>query len=354
VKRVTDVIETRAGLHEAWRTAYLYGCGEHHRIRGDHAAALADLTRALGQAAPGGHQLWPNIAGAHLRTLFELGRYAEVKRLGTDYLTRAEECGLGYVKNYLRMPLALALAKLGARAAASALTQLVIDELRALGSTGINLAAAYEARASIDLIGGEQASSEHHAALSAEHWRSGRKRLSLARQLRFAERREVEGPLDEITLVSQFTSTLEGCNDAMQRARCGLEYLGRNSGARGGLLYVQTEHGLARAASFGDVAASPALDSWASAYFAREFDEEGDSTGMHDDAPDDSAAQHTFSGNRRYVPVLLTHQGPRGVALTGVALLLTDEASAFTYPSRVAAELSRTLGNAGDAVTAYV
>jgi hypothetical protein len=75
---------------------------------------------------------------------------------------------------------------------------------------------------------------------------------------------------------------------------------------------------------------------------------------VHSDAPDESETDHTFSGNRRYVPVLLTHQGPRGVALTGVALLLTDESSAFTYPSRVAAELSRTLGQAGDAATAYV
>lgn len=354
VKRVTDVIEARAVVHHAWRPAFLYGCGEHHRIRGDHAAALAQFTHALELAKPGGHQIWPNIAGAHLRTLFELGRYAEVKELGTEYLARAEECALGYVKNYLRMPLGMALAKLGEQAAGVALSQLAIDELLALGSTGINLAAAYEARARIDLIGGEQASSEHHAALSAEQWRSGRKRLSVARQSMFAERRDPDGPLDEISIVSQFTSTLEGCNDATQRARCGLEYLGRNSGARGGLLYVQTEDGLARAAIFGDVEASPDLDSWASAYFSRELDEEGETTDVHSDAPDESATDHTFSGNRRYVPVLLTHQGPRGVALTGVALLLTDEESAFTYPSRVAAELSRTLGNAGDAVTAYV
>jgi hypothetical protein len=116
---------------------------------------------------------------------------------------------------------------------------------------------------------------------------------------------------------------------------------------------VQTEDGLERSASFGDVEPSAEIDEWARKYLEHEVDE-SETTDVHSNPPEAVEGEHAVSGDRRYVPVLLTHQAPRGVALTGVALLLTSTDTAFTYPSRVATELSRVVSSAGDALTSYV
>jgi hypothetical protein len=55
-----------------------------------------------------------------------------------------------------------------------------------------------------------------------------------------------------------------------------------------------------------------------------------------------------------YVRVLLSHQSVQGVALTGLAVLVVERNSPFTYPSRAAAELSRIAAEAGDAAATYV
>jgi hypothetical protein len=351
VKRATDAIEPRALLHRAWQPAFLYGLGEYHRIRGDYLAALELLESALALAKPGEHQLWPNAAGALLRTLAEAERYDEVRSRGEAYLSQAGQCGLGYVRIYLRMPLSLALSKLGERAAAVALAQSIVDELLALASTGINLAAAYETRARVALDAGDQTGAEHYAALAREQWRSGRKKQQVTRRGLDGDPRIDDGLLDEVSVLSQMTSILESCPNAAERARCGLDYLGRHSGAAGGLLYLHTDGGLMRAACLGQAEASVELDRWAHTYFERELYED-EATGMHDAEATSQARDHMTVGGRRYVPVLLTHQAVQGVAITGVALLVDSDA--FTYPGRVAAELSRATSEAGDAIVSYV
>ncbi|HMJ16193.1 MAG TPA: hypothetical protein VK524_32485, partial [Polyangiaceae bacterium] len=53
--------------------------------------------------------------------------------------------------------------------------------------------------------------------------------------------------------------------------------------------------------------------------------------------------------NERYVPVLLSHPDDLGWALTGLAVLVLPPGVRFSYPSRFAAELSKTLASSGDA-----
>ena len=354
VRRATEAIELRAQIHHAWRPVYLYGRGEHSRIRGDYAAARSELESALELVQPGTHQVWPNLAGAYLRTLFELGRFGDVKALGTAYLKYANESGFGYVRNYLRMPLSLALSKLGEHTEALSLAQIAIDEMLALGGSGLNLAAAYDVRARIDLELGDNESAERHATLAAQEWRTGRKALSLGRQSEPNEIRTIlDREHDESSELSQFSSILKSHQSEAQRARCGLEYLGRHSGALGGFLYLSKKNGLVRVASFGDADATPELDDFSRSYFECELDA-AEATEAHGESADEQAGERAVSGTRRYRPVLLTHQAPAGTALTGLALLLISAETAFTYPSRLAAELSRTVSDAGDALSSLV
>lgn len=353
VKRATDAVEPRAQIHRAWQPVLHFGRGEYQRIRGDYQAALEQFEQALALIPDGHHQIWANLAGAHLRTLSELGQHEEAIRLGSVYLQQAEGLELGFVRNYIRMPLSLALSKAREHAAAVALAETVIDDFVRLGSTGLNLAAAYETRARIALEAGDEASFERHSALFAEQSRG---RLLSTKYQRAAARQSTADPsvLDEFSIVSQFTSTLENCQTSAQRARCGLEYLGRQSGASAGLLYTNSDSGLICTASFGELEPSPELDRWAREYFERELEDEADDTAAFSEPPDEDAPDARFTEEgQRLVPVLLSHQAKRGFAITGVALLITDADTHFTYPSRIAAELSRSVASAGDVEEAY-
>jgi hypothetical protein len=211
-------------------------------------------------------------------------------------------------------------------------------------------------RARIDLDAGDRESFERHATLCAGQWRSGERRLLGAKYQRLVQFGSEADPsvLDEVPIVTQFTSTLENCHNANQRARCGLEFLGRQSGALGGALYTNTVVGLVRVATFGDEEIDEEMDDWAMEYFAREANDEDDGTEAHSDPPAAKAAgERTIAGHKRVVPVLLTHQSDRGFAITGVALLITLTETPFIYPSRIAAELSKSVALAGDVVPTY-
>ncbi|MET0341021.1 MAG: protein kinase [Polyangiales bacterium] len=355
VQRATDAIAPRAAIHRAWEPVLHYGRGEYLRLSGDHTGALRELEQALAGMRDGHHQVWASAAGAHLRTLLALGRAEQACELGHAYLETASRNGLGYLRNQLRMPLALALSKTGAHEEAVALAQLVIDELLALASTGLNLAAAYETRARIDLDRGDRASFERYATLCAEQSRAGERRLVGAKYQRLVRHGSEADPsvLDDVPEVPQFTSTLTNCHSAGDRARCGLAWLARHSGATGGVLYTHTVLGLVRSATFGDIELGPSLDDWARDYFARELEQEVDATAGLSLPPAPKLPEPRGGSTMRHVPVLLTHQSERGYAITGVALLLLAADAAFVYPSRIAAELSRGVAQAGDVVTMY-
>ena len=354
VRRATEAAETHAQVHRAWQPVYLYGCGEHSRIRGDYVSALAEFEAALLQVQAGAHQVWPNLAGAYLRTLLELQRYDEVKTIGTACLKQADARGLGYVRNYLRMPLSLALSKLGEHTDAVSLAQTAIDELLALGASGLNLAAAYDARARIDLDLGDSANAERHAALAVRDWRTARKRLSVVQESGPSTLREIyDREHDEGSLFSQFGAAIERCQNETERARCGVTFLVRASGALGGVLYLQKAGGLTYVASVGDTAASGELDARALSYLERELDA-AEITQVYCEVSEPVRMEQATRAERRFVPVLLTHPAAGGIAVTGVAMLLTLETSAFSYPRRVAAELSRAVGAAKDAVISIV
>jgi hypothetical protein len=198
VKQASDSAAAHARTHSAWIPVQHYGRGEYHRIRGDGKRALNELQKALSLMHDGRHQLWPNAAGALLRTLVERRRYQEAIALGEGFLERARELELGYLINYLRMPLSLALC--GARRFEEAAEQAdaAIADLLALGSTGLNLALAYETRARVARAADDEASFAHFATLGAEQLPLANRRLldaGYARRTRppARERRTADG-----------------------------------------------------------------------------------------------------------------------------------------------------------------
>jgi hypothetical protein len=202
IKQATDTAASHARIYAAWVPVLHYGRGEYHRIRGDGEAALAELQKALSLMPQERHQLWANAVGAELRVLIELRRYAEVVTRAKKYLARSSELGLGYVRSYIRMPLSVALSALGEAAAAEIIAQGVVDDFLALGSTGLNLALAYETRARVALAADDASTFQRCATLSAEQWRGGTKRLLDARYAQRAAERAAE-PMDRDTKPSR-------------------------------------------------------------------------------------------------------------------------------------------------------
>jgi hypothetical protein len=97
--------------------------------------------------------------------------------------------GLGYASNYLHMPLSLALCGVSKFERAGALADSVVEHFQALGSTGLNLALAYETRARVALAADDESGFEHYATLSAEQWPADSKRLLGASHGRQARKR---------------------------------------------------------------------------------------------------------------------------------------------------------------------
>ncbi|MET0339459.1 MAG: protein kinase [Polyangiales bacterium] len=353
VKRATDAIAPRAAIHRAWQPVLHFGRGEYLRILGDHAGALSELESALARMPDGNHQIWSSAAGSHVRTLLALDRADEAVAKARAYLQTADVNRLGYLRSYVRMPLALALSSRGEHEEAVALAQTVVDDFLALESTGINLAVAYETRARVDLARGDRVGFERHTRLCAEQAHGGERRLIAARHQRLVRHGSAPGPLvEEAPVMPGLRTTLARYDDASGRAEAGLVHLARHAGARAGVLYAHRAGSLVRAATFGDVALDPSLDIWAQSFFAQELTHEEATEGFSQ-APDATPTESPGAGGRRNVPVLLTHQSERGFAITGVALLIVERGAGFVYPSRMAAELSEALARAGDVQVVY-
>lgn len=357
LKRSVDSVEALARVLPVWAPMLHYGLGEYHRICGDHARALAEIDTALDLVEPGCHQAWPRMAGARVRTLFELGRYQEARASAEGYLSAAEEARLGYAQNYIRMPLSLALSRLGEHAAAVDTAENVISSFAALGTTGLNLAVAYQTRAIVAIQSGDSIGFEHHAALAAGQLPNAHHRVLDARRLTGARRKgePAEAASDPSSVLSELTSRVEGCRTLAERAHCGLEILVRNSGAAAGALFTNGEQGLTLSAHIGDFESMDRVEGLARDFFQTE-------TGRNDvtqslSGPAEAApAGHSANDGRaqRHVPVLLSHESAEGVALTGVVMLIPRQNSRLILSGPFARELSQLLLDVGDAKAIYI
>jgi hypothetical protein len=376
VKQTLDPIEALAKQHAGWVPILHYARGEYQRLRGDMKGALAELEAGLKLTHAGGHCIWGNLASGVLTVLNGLGRSQEAVTRGRIWLNAATEQGLGFVTNYLRMPLAVAETRVGELEAAARSAQGAVDALVELGSTGIILGLAYETRARVASAARDQEAFERYAALCAEQFRASENRALSARYNRLVEearKAELSVPLEVAdaagftetgtgTLVSQITTLMEGCRGPQERAQRGIELLVKTSRSSQGFLYMLVDKGPALVAQLADREIPTEIETLAREALLDEMrsqteghtqtvtvtlmgDPEGDDSGT---APSPSDLW-TRENGERYRPVLLSHATADGFITVGLAVLLEDPSQAFIYPAQLAADLSRHAYDSGDA-----
>jgi hypothetical protein len=117
-------------------------------------------------------------------------------------------------------------------------------------------------------------------------------------------------------------------------------------GADAGVLYLVGAHGPFAAASSGN--AEDSLRSLALEYLQNEATDMATTGEGSSLTTGDSQVDWTGSQGEKYRPVLLTHESSDGFLVTGVAVVAMAPDAPFSYPSRVANEVSRHLRKMGD------
>ena len=386
IKQTLREIEALAEQHRNWQPVRDFGLASLHRMRGEHAQAQVLVQKALSRTLAGQHPIWPNLAGAQLRSLCQQGRVQEARELGEGYLDAAKQAGLGVPVNGIRLPLAEALCRSGGGALAQQLADKAIAQLQELGTGGLNLGLAYETRARVALAQQDWEALTHFQRACRESYYAHQNPVLMARfegLRRDAKRAKALGLRSaSAEVVSRVTdmdlaAQLDTCANAVDRAVCVLTQLVRRSGAQRGTLYLLSEGKLRRATDLGPPA-PPSLDAVAQAHLDAELAANGhtrtqgaspsmarsgvdgdtettldtDTTGSGDiDTRLGTAIEGVQLGTGRYHAVVLTHTWERGAQVTGVAMLGVPEDGTFEYPASLALILSQRLHQAGDAST---
>lgn len=333
--------------YTGWKAARAYASAEYQRIRRDLPRALEAIDEALSIATPGNHPLWANMAAAHVHILRDLGRSNEALTLAHQYATAARHAELAVVAE----PVQLALAQCQAQTddgAAEARTDAVIERLQALGVRGLLLGSAFEARAKVALARDDADGFAHHLELALQAYDCERHPALLAKLKRLRQDAEGRGaavpkvlnapePYSSYTGI-RIVTALEFCRGVEQRARLALTILARQSGANAGHLFTFSGETLEHAATVGPLPLAPSLLRWASDYVALHADDSITTSSRSDE--DEAPIECRDSQGRRYQPILLSHNTPSGLAITGIALLAADGAPLIN-PAQVASAISR-------------
>jgi hypothetical protein len=363
IKQTVNDLESLAQRQVPWVPVRDYALGEYNRIRGDMPAAVALFVRALTATAAGRHQIWPNAAGAHVRALHELGAHETARERGTEYLAQAEQAGLGYMINFIKMPLALVLATLQDIETGTRYADETIASFTALGTSGLNLVLAYETRARIAILAKNEADYERYSALCAQYSRGAKSRVLIAKHERLKQAARVaEVRATEITITTEIggtrlglTSVMLGSQKPSERAHKALDLLLRSSGTERGFLYWMSEQGPELSAQIGDKEAPEGLTAYVSQYLRTELHEvELKTRSLEEDLDAKNTALWTSELGERYRPLLLSHQMAGGFAVTGVAIVVETSATHFVHPGAVVAHLSRLAADSGDASPTFV
>jgi hypothetical protein len=353
VKRTLDAIEPLARRAQGWKTALHLAHAEYQRIRGNTSAALVHVDAALASMHPSGHPIWSEAAGSRVRLLVLEGRSEEARDTGRLYLEEASRRDIGYEQNYIRMPLAVALARLGETAEAEQLADLVVSTFVALGTTGLNLGLAYETRARVAMYSGDRAHFELFLNLCSRFYRAGSAGPLAARCERLVrEERFVNGAAaDPVSIrasgeytavaasVSRIATRLDISTDPRQRAQAALELLLEDSGAAEGFLLGVCSGELVLKARIGGAELSPSMLALAKRYLADQC--RPDELTLITELEHEPRSEWTVDDRFVYRPVLLSHEVGAALAISGLALLRANLGGYFRHPAATAVHLSR-------------
>lgn len=359
VKRHISAVEDMAARYRAWIPTLRLTMGEFHRIRGDYRNALTELEQAIKTTEPGRHQNWADIIGAYLKALLELERYNDVRSFAQTALAAGEEAQLGYMCNYIRMPLAIAEVRLGEYDNAIADAMAVVESFRAMGSKGINIGLAYETRARIALYMNDEENFEKYSALCYEEFCSKGNQALIAKYEKLMK--EIgdsalgETVATRTSLTNQLkqadvSELLRTCRNFEERARCILQLLLDNSDSTEGFLYTMQKEGPTLSAQIGSGALTKDLEATVRRYLSSEIDDSLDITITGDASDSTTLSTTAWTGHdrRRYRPLLLGHHTNQGYVITGLAVLPIYPGDELKFPVGVVIAVSRSLFEYGD------
>jgi tetratricopeptide (TPR) repeat protein len=176
VRQIWDRIVPLAARYSGWLAVELMARGLFHQLVGEPEQALAayeaslrevDLVRDAGTKVV---LSWPAASAGYVETLSALGRFAEAREHGERIVAICREREIDVAAHATIRALALAEAKSGETERASGRLGQLLDEQRALGIKGIQLAATYEARAKVALCMQDDASYREYARLGAAEY----------------------------------------------------------------------------------------------------------------------------------------------------------------------------------------
>lgn len=368
VKHMLEGLERMAAL-PAWKPILHYARGEYHRIRGDHGTALSEIMLALDLAKAGRHQMWCEMASAHVRVLDVLGKHEQACDMGERYLHEAAAAQLQFGQISIKTALACAHAANGGRARAEELADSAIKALAELGSQGLNTGVAYEARARVALRLGDREGFTTWAKLCGDIFRAANNRALVAKHERLI--RESRGPeaiaqsggpaalLTGKSAGAHIAAALSVCPSPRERARLGLDFLVARSGALGGFLYAVEPQGPVLAAQSGIDEVPLGLTAAVSDHLRADTKLDADTTGS-----DSATANETGSSTqattiftsfasvaaqgRELRPCLIGHVVEDRFTITGLAILVVDPIKSYEAPADVAWHLSRSWFDSGD------
>jgi hypothetical protein len=275
IRETMEAIEPLAARFPGWVAYKHMAQGFFEQTRGQPEAACEAFERGLAIAEPDPDDpsrsfgAWPRLEGAYIEALVSLGRHAEAKAHGERALQIADQLGVNAPVFVVKRALALAEAKLGAYELASRRLEALIDELTAMGISGLELGATCEARARIAIWAGDQAAIERYGRMTAKQYRHAERSPLGARYERLMDEARSSGAfvLPELTefqtklttmnwrnqeqTATVFRDAITGTQSAGDRAERALRLLCEARGARSGYLYLCQPGGFELAASRG-------------------------------------------------------------------------------------------------------
>jgi hypothetical protein len=351
VKRTLDAIEPLSQRASGWKTVLLWAESEYQRIRGNATTALSKAEAALASMHPAGHPVWAEAASARVRLLVMLERFEDAAGAGLEYLAEAERRDIGYERHYIRMPLAVALARLGRTAEAEAHADTAIAQLTELGTTGLNLGLAYEARARVAVVVGNKEDFDRFLKLCAIHYHvtsGGPLATHYERLVR--EERLLNAPPEllqsrigaENTTPSMSTTRVRerlAAMDPEDRARTALELLLEESGADEGVLFRFQGDKLELRARIGSGEVSTDILLAAERYMVEQ--QRADQLTLVTVGASEMRSEWSVDNGDVYRPVVLCHESDESMTMTGLALLRFKPDARFRHAASSASHLSR-------------
>jgi hypothetical protein len=223
VRQIAARIEPFAARYPGWVQFKHLAEGHFQRLRGDLTAACEAFERCIAMSAPDAQDplrsimAWPPATASYVETLVSLDRAEEARVCAEAALALCAQRGMVASAYDIVRALALAEAKLGLYPPAVSRLDTLIAQQRALGMSGLNIGASYEARARVAIWAGDGAAVEHFGSLAAEQYRHGRGSSLGARYERLMDEARNAGMI-VLPQLSAFESTMFGATELGTRA----------------------------------------------------------------------------------------------------------------------------------------